>query len=87
MKILLMLVVLTTSATAAELPQYEVSGFPITPVQMTVLGATARAREVPPTATLITRVQHMILSQRYHDIVEDLRALRTKPTFVIISDE
>ena len=48
MKILLMLVVLTTSATAAELPQYEVSGFPITPVQMTVLGATARAREVPP---------------------------------------
>ena len=51
------ILLLTTSisvgaiASAAELPQYEVSGFPITPHQIGVLQPTKDIRESTPTAT------------------------------------
>ena len=41
------------AATAAELPTYEVSSLPATPVQLSVLGTSrARAQEQSPAATL-----------------------------------
>ncbi len=40
-------------AWAGELPSYEVSGFPITPHQMTVLGATGSVKEQSPSASLV----------------------------------
>jgi hypothetical protein len=39
-------------ASAAEFPSYEVSGFPISPVQISVLGATANLKEQPPSTSL-----------------------------------
>ena len=39
-----------TAGFAAELPTYEVTGFPISPVQVGVLGA-ANVREQPPVPT------------------------------------
>ncbi len=40
-------------ALAAELPSYEVSGFPITPHQMAVLGATGSIKEQSPSTSLV----------------------------------
>ena len=59
MKKLAMLLLLTSSvqaadlsqAIAADLPQYEVSGFPITPVQAMVLQPTQKMQESIPTTT------------------------------------
>ena len=57
MKKLATILLLTTStsvgatASATELPQYEVSGFPITPHQIGVLQPTKDIRESTPTAT------------------------------------
>lgn len=40
-------------ASAQDLPTYEVTGFPITPIQMTILGCSAQVQERSPTATLV----------------------------------
>ena len=40
-----------TAAFAAELPTYEQTGFPISPVQLQLLGA-AKVQERPPTSTV-----------------------------------
>jgi hypothetical protein len=58
------LLLLTSSVQAAELPQYEVSGFSITPVQTNVTGATAHMREMMPTAPGLSPVQSLLLGLR-----------------------
>jgi hypothetical protein len=63
-KKLAMLLLLTSSVQAAELPQYEVSGFPVTPVQTSVTGATAHMREMMPTAPGLSPVQSLLLELR-----------------------
>jgi len=40
------------TATASELPTYEMMGFPITPHQVVILGSTAYVQEQSATATL-----------------------------------
>ena len=53
-----------TAGFAAELPSYETTGFPISPVQVSVLGA-ANAREQSPVATsTVTPVQLSVLTPR-----------------------
>jgi hypothetical protein len=52
-----------TAGFAAELPSYETTGFPISPVQVSVLGA-ANAREQSPVATSVTPVQLSVLTPR-----------------------
>ncbi len=39
-------------ASAQDLPTYEVMGFPITPIQMSILGCSAQIQESSPTTTL-----------------------------------
>jgi hypothetical protein len=39
-------------ASAQDLPTYEVTGFPITPLQMSILGCSAQVQESSPAATL-----------------------------------
>jgi len=39
------LVLGTAGATAGELPSYDIAGFPITPLQMSVLGQSGETRE------------------------------------------
>ena len=50
-KVLTALVLGTVGASAGELPQYEFAGFPISPLQITVLGL-AGVQERAPTPTL-----------------------------------
>jgi hypothetical protein len=40
-------------ASAAELPSYELSGLPVTPHQISVLGLTANVEEAAPSASLV----------------------------------
>jgi hypothetical protein len=40
-------------ATAGELPRYDVAGFPVTPLQMSVLGQSGDVREQPAAPTLL----------------------------------
>ena len=40
------------TATASELPTYEMMGFPVTPLQVATLGSTAYVQEQSATATL-----------------------------------
>ena len=60
------------AAVAAELPTYDVSSFPATPLQLTVVGASS-ADEQAPVATLTradmpaTPVQLSVLSPRHHN--------------------
>jgi hypothetical protein len=63
-KKLIITMLLTTSASAAELPQYEVSGFPITLVQTNITGATAYMREMMPAAPGLSPVQSLLLGLR-----------------------
>jgi len=39
-------------ASAQDLPKYEVTGFPITPIQISILGCSAQMQESSPTAML-----------------------------------
>jgi hypothetical protein len=39
-------------ASAQDLPRYEVTGFPITPIQMSTLGCSGQMQESSPTAPL-----------------------------------
>ena len=64
MKKLAMLLLLTSSVQAADLPQYEVSGFPITPVQTNITAATSHMREMMPTAPGLSPVQALLLGLR-----------------------
>jgi hypothetical protein len=43
----------TVGATAAELPSYDVAGFPITPLQMRVLGQSGATQEQPTAPSLL----------------------------------
>ncbi len=53
-----------TAAFAAELPSYETTGFPVSPVQVGVLGA-ANVREQSPVATsTVTPLQLSVLTPR-----------------------
>jgi hypothetical protein len=51
---LLALVFGTATASAGQLPQYEVTGFPISPLQMLVVKSSG-IQEQPPTIALTTR--------------------------------
>ena len=51
---LLALVFGTATASAGQLPQYEVTGFPISPMQALVVNSS-RIQEQPPTLALTTR--------------------------------
>jgi len=67
-----MLVAGTLAATAAELPTYEVTGFPMTPLQASALGATGAREQVLTTAPELaglpaTRLQMAVLSRHAHD--------------------
>jgi hypothetical protein len=67
-----MLVAGTLAATAAELPTYEVTGFPMTPLQASALGATGAREQVPTTAPELaglpaTPLQMAVLSRHAHD--------------------
>ena len=57
----ILLLTMSTSVGATELPQYEVSGFPITPVQAMVLQPTNRMQEVTPTFAPKERTAVMIV--------------------------
>jgi hypothetical protein len=69
----LALILGAAAASAAELPSYEVSSLPATPVQLSVLGASrAHVQEQSPTATLTrddmpaTPLQLSVLTPRRH---------------------
>jgi hypothetical protein len=68
----LALILGAAAASAAELPSYEVSSFPASPVQLSVLGASrTQAQEQSPTATLTrddmpaTPLQLSVLTPRH----------------------
>jgi hypothetical protein len=59
----------TLAATAAELPTYEVTGFPMTPLQVSALGATGVREQAPTTSSELaglpaTALQMTVLSRR-----------------------
>ena len=67
-----MLVAGTLAAIAAELPTYEVTGFPMTPLQASALGATGARERVSTTAPELaglpaTPLQMAVLSRHAHD--------------------
>src|SRR5689334_20094593 len=43
----------TAGATAGELPRYDIAGFPITPLQLSVLGQSGDTREQAAAPTLL----------------------------------
>ena len=53
----------STAVFAAELPTYEAKGFPISPVQASVLGA-ADVREQSPVASAVSAHQLSVLTPR-----------------------
>jgi hypothetical protein len=64
-----MLIAGTFAATAAELPTYEVAGFPMTPLQASALGATGVREQAPTTSSELaglpaTALQMTVLSRR-----------------------
>ena len=72
------------SAFAAELPTFEAMGFPITPVQTSVLGA-AHVQERSPVPTLMfggmpaSPVQIMVLTPRVKEVVATTSPAKTGP--------
>ena len=64
-----MLIAGTLAAPAAELPTYEVTGFPMTPLQESALGAAGVREQAPTTAPELaglpaTSLQMAVLSHR-----------------------
>ena len=57
-------IALSTSAFAGELPTYEANGFPITPVQVGVLGAANVQQQAMVPAAVLTPVQASVLTPR-----------------------
>lgn len=53
-----------TAAVAAELPTYEASGFPVSPLQVRVLGAAHVEQQVEAPATVASVHQAKVLSPR-----------------------
>jgi hypothetical protein len=51
-----------TSAATAQQPQYQVGGFPITPLQMSVLQPSAKMREQPSRVSRSRSRQYGLLS-------------------------
>src|SRR5262249_23208311 len=62
----------TAGATAGELPRYDMAGFPVTPLQMNVLGQSGDTREQATTPTLMlggmpaSPLQIAVLSRHPH---------------------
>jgi hypothetical protein len=73
------------SAIAAELPKFEAWGFPITPVQTSVLGA-AHVQERLPVPTLMlgglpaSPVQIMVLTPRVREVAATTSHTETEPS-------
>ena len=73
------------SAVAAELPTFEAMGFPITPVQTSVLGA-AHVQERSPVPTLIlggmpvSPVQIAVLTPRVKEVAAATGPTKTEPS-------
>lgn len=57
-------VALSTSAFAGELPAYEANGFPVTPVQVGVLGAANVQQQATAPAATLTAHQASVLTPR-----------------------
>jgi hypothetical protein len=53
-----------TAAFAAELPTYDTTGFPISPVQVGVLGAANVQEQSPVATSTLTPVQLSVLTPR-----------------------
>jgi hypothetical protein len=53
-----------TAAFAAELPSYEATGFPISPAQVSVLGAANVQEQSPVATSTLTPVQLSVLTPR-----------------------
>jgi hypothetical protein len=53
-----------TAGFAAELPTYEANGFPISPVQVRVLGAANIQQQSPVATSTVTPVQLSVLTPR-----------------------
>ena len=54
----------STAAFAAELPAYEANGIPVSPVQVSVLGAGHVDQQVTAPATSVTALQASVLTPR-----------------------
>ena len=54
----------STAAFAGELPTYEANGFPVSPVQVSVLGATNVQQQVTAPAATLSPVQASVLTPR-----------------------
>lgn len=54
----------STATFAAELPSYEASGIPVSPVQVRVLGAANVEQQVMAPATSMTALQASVLTPR-----------------------
>lgn len=54
----------STAAVAAELPTYETNGFPVSPLQVRVLGAAHVEQQVATPATVASVHQAKVLSPR-----------------------
>jgi hypothetical protein len=73
------------SAIAAELPTFEARGLPITPVQISVLGA-AHVQERSPVPTLMlggmpaSPVQIMVLTPRVKEVAATTSPIKTEPS-------
>ena len=57
-------IAVSTTAFAGELPTYEANGFPVTPVQVGVLGAANVQQQATAPATTLTPVQASVLTPR-----------------------
>ena len=74
------------SAIAAELPTFEAMGFPITPVQISVLLGTAQVQERPPVPTLMLEgmpaspVQIALLTPRAKEVAATTSPTNTEPS-------
>jgi hypothetical protein len=53
-----------TAGLAAELPTYEATGLPISPVQVRVLGAASVREESPVATSTVTPLQFSVLTPR-----------------------
>ncbi|AND89525.1 MULTISPECIES: hypothetical protein [Bradyrhizobium] len=54
----------STATFAAELPAYEANGFPVSPLQVRVLGAAHVEQQALAPATSVTALQASVLSPR-----------------------
>lgn len=54
----------STAAFAGELPTYEANGFPVSPVQVSVLGAANVQQQVTAPAATLSPVQASVLTPR-----------------------